>query len=153
MSFKVTHLSKHMLKAYMDWFAENDFPQMHILVKGSAVQGTLFQNDVAKHGIVLNVSALATRNMQFHDNHFTFDTRRLGESVAISIRYDELIAVHLPVNETTKVGMDLDPLEHCWSKYPELRPSEYFIGVGEVEKPKPTVADRARFGVINGGKS
>ncbi len=122
----------YIVRAIYKWIVDNDCTP-YILVDSHWPNATLPPQFYEEEKIVLNISPMATRELEISNEIITFLTRFDGEVFTISIPVDGVLAVYAQENGQ---GMVFDPKPH-----PEEGNDETF----KVDKPsnfkaKPSVS-------------
>jgi stringent starvation protein B len=133
-----------VLTAYYQWFLENEFEKIHILVYVDSQTPQVFKDMADPQGMITyNIGKLACRNLVIDAEGIRFSIRRQGVPYDIHVKCEDLYGIEIPLNEQVKTIVNINDHANIWKRVPPARPADYVV-----EIPEPVKAGRPSLTVV-----
>ncbi|MBW6072722.1 ClpXP protease specificity-enhancing factor SspB, partial [Pseudomonas aeruginosa] len=116
-------LTGSILQAVYDWFLENNFSDILIVVHTKLapdLHKTVLNHAKEDHTITLNIHPRCTRNFQISEEHVFFNVTMNGIGVSIKLPLYAVLGVVTPVDNGTSAFFEM-PLVDRYLKAAEIR--------------------------------
>lgn len=89
-------VQKIVFQAMLNHLATKQSPKWHVHLQASQFKLNGFADSTNQGMLILNIGPMATRNMELHDDHFSFNNRKHGVEQFMEIPYTAIMIIQDP---------------------------------------------------------